>query len=82
MYSKQLLFILTILFISESFATTNSPDIGKICHVEVNYYYPGVWEHYSETELICNYWKFLDDEYREVVESQLNKNDDYEAGNN
>ena len=63
-------------------------DIVKtdnICHVEVEteYYYPGVWERYSETELICNYWKFLDldDEYKEVLESQLNEDGDYEAGN-
>lgn len=83
MSPKQLLLILAILFISESFATTNSPDIGEICHVEANYYYPGVWERYSETELICNYWKFLDldDEYKEVLESQLNEDGDYEAGN-
>lgn len=47
----------------------------NICHVEVEteYYYPGVWERYSETELICNYWKFLDDENRDVFESQLNE---------
>lgn len=82
MYSKQLLFILSILLISESSATTNNPDIGKICHVEANYYYPGVWERYSDTELICNYWKFLDDEYREELESQLNEDGGNEAGNN
>ncbi|WP_193790351.1 hypothetical protein [[Haemophilus] ducreyi] len=23
------------------------------------YDYPGVWERYSETELLCNYWQFL-----------------------
>lgn len=76
MYPKLLLFILAILFIPESFGIY-SPVAGKICHVEADYYYPGIWEHYSETELICNYWKFLSDE----IELQLNEDEDSESEN-
>lgn len=76
MYPKLLLFILAILFIPESFGIY-SPAAGKICHVEADYYYPGIWELYSETELICNYWKFLSDE----IELQLNEDEDSESEN-
>lgn len=31
---------------------------GRICHVEAEYFYPGIWEKYGENELICNYWNF------------------------
>lgn len=81
MYLKRLFFILAILFISQSFATTNNPNVGEICHVEADYYYPGIWDRYSKTDLICNYWKFLDDEHREVLESQLNENKNSESEN-
>lgn len=39
-----------------------TPQVGDICHVEADYYYPGIWESYSDTELICNYWIFLGDD--------------------
>ena len=52
-------------------ANIREPHIGGICHVEAEYFYPGVWETYGESELICNYWKFLEDEDRQVLESQL-----------
>lgn len=45
---------------------------GGICHVEAEYYYPGVWEIYSENELICNYWKFLSEDEKQALESELN----------
>ncbi|SPX41136.1 Uncharacterised protein [Haemophilus influenzae] len=39
-----------------------------------NIFYPGVWEKYGEKELICNYWKFLGDEDRQILlESQLSE---------
>ncbi|SMB85264.1 hypothetical protein SAMN05660772_02460 [Pasteurella testudinis DSM 23072] len=34
-------------------------DVGDICHVEAEAYYPGVWEEYGDDELICNYWRWL-----------------------
>lgn len=75
----RLLLMLVILVIStKSFV---NDKIGEICHVEADYYYPGVWERYSETELICNYWKFLGDEDREILESQLNENEESESEN-
>ena len=52
-------------------ANIREPHIGGICHVEAEYFYPGVWEKYWKIELICNYWKFLGDEDRQVLESQL-----------
>ncbi|MDC2825740.1 hypothetical protein PHA51_06775 [Rodentibacter pneumotropicus] len=45
---------------------------GGICHVEADYYYPGVWERYGENELICNYWKFLSEDDKQALESELN----------
>ena len=30
---------------------------------------------YGENELICNYWKFLDDEEQQILESQLLEDD-------
>ena len=32
-----------------------------------------MWEKYGEKELICNYWKFLGDEDRKTLESELNE---------
>lgn len=57
----------------ESIANIRDPDEGGICHVEAEYFYPGVWEKYGEKELICNYWKFLGDEDRRTLESELNE---------
>lgn len=57
----------------ESIANIRDPHEGGICHVEAEYFYPGVWEKYSEKELICNYWKFLGDEDRRTLESELNE---------
>lgn len=65
---KLLLFFLISLRVE---ANIRDPHIGGICHVEAEYFYPGVWERYGENELICNYWKFLGDEDRQVLESQL-----------
>ena len=57
----------------ESIANIRDPHEGGICHVEAEYFYPGVWEKYGEKELICNYWKFLGDEERRILESELNE---------
>lgn len=57
----------------ESIANIRDPHEGGICHVEAEYFYPGVWEKYGEKELICNYWKFLADEDRRTLESELNE---------
>ena len=57
----------------ESIANIRDPHEGGICHVEAEYFYPGVWEKYGEKELICNYWKFLGDEDRRTLESELNE---------
>lgn len=42
-----------------------------------------MWKKYGESELICNYWKFLGDEDRQVLESQLSGDeyDDYDSLN-
>ncbi|MGR3808226.1 hypothetical protein [Pasteurella testudinis] len=34
-------------------------EVGDICHVEAEAYYPGTWEEYGDDELICNYWRWL-----------------------
>ena len=57
----------------ESIANIRDPHEGGICHVEAEYFYPGVWKKYGEKELICNYWKFLGDEDRRTLESELNE---------
>ena len=57
----------------ESIANIRDPHEGGICHVEAEYFYPGVWEKYGEKELICNYWKFLGDEDQRTLESELNE---------
>ncbi|OOF77039.1 hypothetical protein BKG93_05350 [Rodentibacter ratti] len=66
------IFFLSILLIPVSLiANIRDPHEGGICHVEAEYFYPGIWEKYGENELICNYWQFLGDEGRQVLESQL-----------
>lgn len=49
---------------------------GGIYHVEAEYFYPGAWEKHGDNELICNYWKFLGDEDRQILESQLSEDND------
>mgnify|MGYP001686115833 FL=1 len=67
-----LFFVTAIIVISfKSVANIRNPHEGGICHVEAEYFYPGIWEKYGENELICNYWKFLDDEDQKILESQL-----------
>ncbi len=72
---RYLLYITCIITIqsTESIANIRDPHEGGICHVEAEYFYPGVWEKYGEKELICNYWKFLGDEDRKTLESELNE---------
>ena len=72
---RYLLYITCIITIqsAESIANIRDPHEGGICHVEAEYFYPGVWEKYGEKELICNYWKFLGDEDRQILESQLSE---------
>ncbi len=72
---RHLLYITCIITIqsTESIANIRDPHEGGICHVEAEYFYPGVWEKYGEKELICNYWKFLGDEERRILESELNE---------
>ncbi|HHE9466182.1 TPA: hypothetical protein ACPG11_001657 [Haemophilus influenzae 10810] len=70
--------IITIQSI-ESIANIRDPHEGGICHVEAEYFYPGVWEKYGEKELICNYWKFLGEEDRQILESQLFSEDGFDV---
>ena len=72
---RHLLYITCIIATQslESIANIRDPHEGGICHVEAEYFYPGVWEKYGEKELICNYWKFLGDEDRRTLESELNE---------
>ena len=72
---RHLLYITCIIATQslESIANIRDPHEGGICHVEAEYFYPGVWEKYGEKELICNYWKFLGDEERRILESELNE---------
>lgn len=77
------LHILYITFIQVivAIANTRSPHVGGICHVDADYFYPGIWERYGEKELICNYWKFLGDEDRKILESQLNEDENTDTEN-
>lgn len=70
---KQHIFLLlSIVLIPDSLvANIRDPHEGGICHVEAEYFYPGVWEKYGENELICNYWKFLSEVDKEALESEL-----------
>ena len=76
-----LLYITCIITIqsTESIANIRDPHEGGICHVEAEYFYPGVWEKYGEKELICNYWKFLGEEDRQILESQLFSEDEFDV---
>ncbi|TYB21581.1 MULTISPECIES: hypothetical protein [Aggregatibacter] len=75
--------ILCITFIQAigGIANTRTSHVGEICHVDADYFYPGVWERYGEKELICNYWKFLGDEDRKILESQLNEDENTDTEN-
>ena len=68
-----LFFIIAMVISFKSVANIRDPHEGGICHVEAEYFYPGVWEIHGENELICNYWKFLGDEDRQILESQLSE---------
>lgn len=72
---RHLLYITCIIATQslESIANIRDSHEGGICHVEAEYFYPGVWEKYGEKELICNYWKFLGNEDRRTLESELNE---------
>lgn len=71
-----LFFVTAIIVINfKSVANIRNPHERGICHVEAEYFYPGIWEKYGENELICNYWKFLDDEEQQILESQLLEDD-------
>ena len=78
---RYLLYITCIITIqsTESIANIRDPHEGGICHVEAEYFYPGVWEKYGEKELICNYWKFLGEEDRQILESQLFSEDEFDV---
>ncbi|WP_432716070.1 hypothetical protein [Haemophilus influenzae] len=78
---RYLLYITCIITIqsAESIANIRDPHEGGICHVEAEYFYPGVWEKYGEKELICNYWKFLGEEDRQILESQLFSEDEFDV---
>ncbi|WP_077477632.1 hypothetical protein [Rodentibacter trehalosifermentans] len=68
------IFFLSILLIPVSLvANIRDPHEGGICHVEAEYFYPGIWEKYGENELICNYWQFLSEIDKEMLESELNE---------
>lgn len=78
---RYLLYITCIITIqsAESIANIRDPHEGGICHVEAEYFYPGVWEKYGEKELICNCWKFLGEEDRQILESQLFSEDEFDV---
>ena len=78
---RYLLYITCIITIQSAESITNirDPHEGGICHVEAEYFYPGVWEKYGEKELICNYWKFLGEEDRQILESQLFSEDEFDV---
>ncbi|OOF81954.1 hypothetical protein BKG92_07475 [Rodentibacter ratti] len=74
-YHQFFILCITVIQDVEVAANIRAPHEGGICHVEAEYYYPGVWEKYGENELICNYWKFLSEADKQVLESELS--DDY-----
>ncbi|HHF4335539.1 hypothetical protein [Haemophilus influenzae] len=71
-YRQSLILCITVIQGIDVVANTRDPHEGGICHVETEYYYPGVWERYGENELICNYWKFLSEDEKQALESELN----------
>ncbi|OOF65216.1 hypothetical protein BKL50_00115 [Rodentibacter pneumotropicus] len=71
-YHQFFILCVTVIQSIEVAADIRNPYEGGICHVEAEYYYPGVWEKYSENELICNYWKFLSEDEKQALESELN----------
>lgn len=74
-YRQFFILCITVTQGIEVAANIREPHEGGICHVEAEYYYPGVWEIYGENELICNYWKFLSEDEKNALELDLN--DDY-----
>lgn len=71
-YCQFFISCVTVIQGIEVAANIRNPHEGGICHVEAEYYYPGVWERYSENKLICNYWKFLTEDDKQALESELN----------
>ncbi len=71
-YRQFFISCVTVIQGIEVAANIRNPHEGGICHVEAEYYYPGVWERYGENELICNYWKFLSEDEKQALESELN----------
>lgn len=57
-FNEMRLSIAILCILSPTLAIT--VEVGDICHVEADAYYPGTWEEYSDDELICNYWRWLD----------------------
>jgi hypothetical protein len=78
-----LFFVTAIIVISfKSVANIRNPHEGGICHVEAEYFYPGAREKHGDNELICNYWKFLDEDSQKELESQLNEEEYSDSGDN
>ncbi|HDX0990431.1 TPA: hypothetical protein RNX34_002165 [Pasteurella multocida] len=47
---------------------------GQICHAQdAPYNYAGLWEINTFGHLVCNYWQFLGDEERHLIETHLNE---------
>ncbi|OOF36537.1 hypothetical protein BKK47_11570 [Rodentibacter mrazii] len=74
-YCQFFILCVTVIQGIDVVANIREPHEGGICHVEAEYYYPGVWERYGENELICNYWKFLSEADKQALESELNDDD-------
>jgi len=53
-FLKLLPFFLISLMVE---ANIREPHIGGICHVEAEYFYPGVWEKYGENSCQHDYDK-------------------------
>ncbi|AIJ31188.1 MULTISPECIES: hypothetical protein [Pasteurellaceae] len=59
---------------------------GQICHAQdAPYNYAGIWEMNTFGQPICNYWQFLGEKERSIIEAHLNEYgevifDEYEQG--
>ncbi|WP_077421149.1 hypothetical protein [Rodentibacter trehalosifermentans] len=80
-YRQFFILCITVIQGIEVVANIRDPHEGGICHVEAEYYYPGIWEKYGENELICNYWKFLSEDDKQTLESELNDENDDDNSN-
>ncbi len=62
-------------FIYPSFGNTyNTQKVGQICHAQdAPYNYAGLWEINTFGHKICNYWQFLGEKERSLIEPYINE---------